>query len=296
MKRYLQHSHAGKKAVFAPAFTLIELLVVIAIISLLVTILMPALNQAKDHARTVVCLTNLKSIGNAMATYSGDWNEAIVPTSTYNSSSVCINTWASALKQSGAINAPKSNNYYDPGNLNSESSPFMCPEATTTWTNGTTTDVGTDYKYSKSLLGWTMFWENSGPQNDTSIADNLYYERSVHAWYSPISSYNWGESTFWSSATMNYIQHGYWTKTHRISEIKNPQRHAMMFDGIAWTWQGDFPKRMSARHYDFLYTNFLTADGHAEMHITSDTPNDIGWTSGKGDTASYPYFDWRLDQ
>ena len=57
------------------AFTLIELLVVIAIISLLVSILLPSLNRAKDLAKQSVCLSNLKSIGIAVQFYVDDHKE-----------------------------------------------------------------------------------------------------------------------------------------------------------------------------------------------------------------------------
>ena len=53
-------------------FTLIELLVVIAIISLLVSILLPSLQKAKELARQVVCATNLRSQSLGLAMYAGD--------------------------------------------------------------------------------------------------------------------------------------------------------------------------------------------------------------------------------
>ncbi len=55
-------------------FTLIELLVVVAIIAVLVAILLPALNSARDRARTISCLSNLRQTGVAFLYYVDDNN------------------------------------------------------------------------------------------------------------------------------------------------------------------------------------------------------------------------------
>ena len=55
-------------------FTLIELLVVIVIILILAAILFPAFMAARRRARAVSCMSNLKQMGTAFATYQGNYN------------------------------------------------------------------------------------------------------------------------------------------------------------------------------------------------------------------------------
>ena len=64
------------------SFTLIELLIVVAIIAILAGILMPALTKALDNARQAQCTSNFKQAGQAVLTYSTDFDD-YVPTVAY---------------------------------------------------------------------------------------------------------------------------------------------------------------------------------------------------------------------
>jgi prepilin-type N-terminal cleavage/methylation domain-containing protein/prepilin-type processing-associated H-X9-DG protein len=75
------------------AFTLVELLVVISIIAILLAVLMPSLNKARELGRRVVCMNNLKSLGTANAVYANQYNYAYVPAAYKNFKTDDMHWW-----------------------------------------------------------------------------------------------------------------------------------------------------------------------------------------------------------
>lgn len=108
-------------------FTLVELLVTISIIALLMALLLPALRQAREAARTSVCLSNQRQVGVALASYAIDYG-GVIPQPNWQTKAVGYHYWFKVI-QGRLIGGGEGTEYIPAPVASNENNPVMyCPK------------------------------------------------------------------------------------------------------------------------------------------------------------------------
>ena len=151
------------------AFTLLELLVVIGIIALLVGILLPSLNAAREDAKTVKCLSNLRQLGLAASMYCNANGGSYPPAfwKTVKPGASTDYNWDFTVDRNGADVT------IEPGVLWAGQTSLevqQCPSYD--GKSGTPTDPYTGYNYNTTFIGHGQFESVRPPRRVTRVRDS----------------------------------------------------------------------------------------------------------------------------
>ncbi|MBI4024572.1 MAG: prepilin-type N-terminal cleavage/methylation domain-containing protein [Verrucomicrobia bacterium] len=256
-----QPKAAGRRPIRA-AFTLIELLVVVAITAFLAALLLPALQEAKDGAKTARCVSNMRQWGTAISVFSVD-NEDRYPVPWWNTVS---NGWEDEVQP-----------YIMPGSMGASTlgaSPLvtryvdvLCPEARSIHAQ----------VLRGAWMGGSYYFFNYNGQTHQHIGNSSLIHDGMYLlnFYAVYSGDNYGLTYAPSlAAGVPYCL--------RQGRHKFPSETALLLEGIYGSSAGKcvtstILSTMNLAHGDFRHRrgklmNVLFVDGHVSPHTPQSLP------------------------
>ncbi len=230
------------------AFTLIELLVVISIISLLISILLPALAGARQAARRTTCLSNLRQWGVILFTYGQDHKDRTAR----------VDTWPMYFYHGGShLNLGR----YYAQSYATDPNMLFCPDAAQGW--GSIQPSGRGW----SKADFAILWPNPF---QSAYAAGSYEPRTCSAPYdatAPVNADNWA----WSSSDSTPRTQHLGRVNSDTALIADVFHFAASFGTIGhnYAWQRVFGDG-SAGLRDYRDTAFPTVDWYGSASAWTD--------------------------
>ena len=286
-------------------FTLIELLVVIAIIAILAAILFPVFAQAREKARQITCVANLKQLGLAVLMYNEDNDGDYYPSVTERE----------APDPSGAIPSANYPTYYlqfsvrgmldpyIPGAVsNNGETVFHCPDGKT-WAapkTGITVTAGGSYWLSDYGFNFNeALCTGSNPTNVPYLSD--YAGKTVAGFAAEtINMSNYGinsstpESTITNPDTFIIAADAARPAGDSLGTATN--NNGLLQPGVSsrgglypqpWLFYSSGQSAVAPRHVDGTIANFVFADGHVKSLIPNSTFDWVDYENNQPQTVNY---------